>query len=188
MGSSPTRILLRKLSSHIELGIGLLVTERRHRFGIVPSVCGVLLAISTFAACEWSISGLDNQTDGITYRVTSFNIAESFPVQLQITVEIENESTTSQSVTFPDGCVVLVRAYDGGTEPVWDEGRTAACTQALVQVSLAPGESAEFHTGMLSAATILGDSLPNGEYRIVAYLRPGKMVEREAGMVDLAVP
>ena len=165
-----------------------MVTERRHRFGIVPSVCGVLLAISTFAACEWSISGLDNQTDGITYRVTSFNIAESFPVQLQITVEIENESTTSQSVTFPDGCVVLVRVYDGGTEPVWDEGRTAACTQALVQVSLAPGESAEFHTGMLSAATILGDSLPNGEYRIAAYLRPGKIVERDAGRVDLAVP
>ena len=165
-----------------------MVTERRHRFGIVPSVCGVLLAISTFAACEWSISGLDNQTDGITYRVTSFNIAESFPVQLQITVEIENESTTSQSVTFPDGCVVLVRAYDGGTEPVWDEGRTAACTQALVQVSLAPGESAEFHSGMLSAATILGDSLPNGEYRIAAYLRPGKIVERDAGRVDLAVP
>ena len=180
--------MLRKLSSHIELGIGLLVIERRHRFGIVPSVCGVLLAISTFAACEWSISGLDNQTDGIIYRVTSFNIAESFPVQLQITVEIENESTTSQSVTFPDGCVVLVRAYDGGTEPVWDEGRTAACTQALVQVSLAPGESAEFHTGMLSAATILGDSLPNGEYRIVAYLRPRKIVERDAGRVDLAVP
>ena len=165
-----------------------MVTERRHRFGIVPSVCGVLLAISTFAACEWSISGLDNQTDGITYRVTSFNIAESFPVQLQITVEIENESTTSQSVTFPDGCVVLVRAYDGGTEPVWDEGRTAACTQALVQVSLAPGESVEFHTGMLSAAIILGDSLPNGEYRIAAYLRPGKIVERDAGRVDLAVP
>ena len=158
------------------------------RRGQGPSRLSALLAISTLAACQWSISGLDNRMDEITYRVTSFNIAESFPVQLQITVEIENESTTSQSVTLPDGCVVLMRAYDRGTEPVWDEGRTAACTQALVQVSLAPGESAEFHTGMVSAATILGDSLPNGEYRIAAYLRPGKMVEREAGMADLAVP
>ena len=151
-------------------------------------VFGALLAISTFVACQESISGLDNRIDGITYRVTSFTIAKSFPAQLGITVEIQNESTTSQSVTFPDGCVVLMRAYDGGTEPVWDEGRTAACTQALVQVSLAPGESAEFHTGMVSAATILGDSLPNGEYRISAYLRPGKIVERDAGRVDLAVP
>ena len=165
-----------------------MVTEKHLRFGSAPSVFGVLLAISTFAACEWSISGLDNRMDEITYGVTSFTIAESFPVQIQITVEIQNESTASQSVTFPDGCVVLVRVYDGGTEPVWDEGRTAACTQALVQVSLAPGESAEFHTGMVSAATILGDSLPNGEYRIAAYLRPGKIVEREAGVADLAVP
>ena len=167
---------------------GLVVTEKHLRFGSAPSVFGALVAISTVAACEWSISGLDNPMDGIAYMVTSFNIAESFPVQLHITVEIENESTASQSVTFPDGCVVLVRVYDGGTEPVWDEGRTAACTQALVQVSLAPGESAEFHTGMVSAATILGDSLPNGEYRIAAYLRPGKIVEREAGVADLAVP
>ena len=151
---------------------------------------GPLLAISTLAACQWSISGLDDRMDGITYRVTSLTIAESFPVQLQITVEIENESTTSQSVTFPDGCVLLVRAYDGGTEPVWDEGRTVACTQALVQVFLTPGESAEFQTGMVSAAAILGDSLPNGEYRIAVYLRPrkGKMVELDAGILELAVP
>ena len=149
---------------------------------------GALLAVSTFAACQQSISEPDHRIDGITYRVTSFAIAESFPVQLQITVEIENVSTTSQSVTFPDGCVLLVRAYDGGTKPVWDMGRTVACTQALVQVFLAPRESAEFHTGMVSAAAILGDSLPNGKYRITAYLRPGQMVELDAGTVDLAVP
>ena len=152
---------------------------------------GTLLAISTFAACQESVSGLDlrdHLIDGITYRVTSFAIAKSFPAQLRITVEIENESTTSQSVTFPDGCVVLIRAYDGGTKPVWDMGRTVGCTQALVQVFLAPRESAEFHTGLVSAATILGDSLPNGEYRITAYLRPGQMVELDAGMADLAVP
>jgi hypothetical protein len=151
---------------------------------------GTLLAISTFAACQESVSGLDlrdHLIEGITYRVTSFAIAESFPVQLRITVEIENESTTSQSVTFPDGCVVLIRAYDGGTKPVWDMGLTVGCTQALVQVFLAPRESEEFHTGLVSAATILGDSLPNGEYRITAYLRPGQMVELDAGMADLAV-
>ena len=152
---------------------------------------GTLLAISTLAACQENVSGLDihdHLIDGVTYRVTSFAIAKSFPAQLRITVEIENESTTSQSVTFPDGCVVLMRAYDGGTNPVWDMGLTVGCTQALVQVFLAPHESEEFHTGLVSAATILGDSLPNGEYRITAYLRPGQMVELDAGMADLAVP
>lgn len=43
-------------------------------------------------------------------------------------------------------------------------------------------------TGLVSAATILGDSLPDGEYRITAYMRPGQVVELEAGMADLAVP
>jgi hypothetical protein len=37
----------------------------------------------------------------------------------------------------------------------------------------------------VGAATILGDSLPGGEYRITAYLRPGQVVELEAGRVDL---
>ncbi len=151
---------------------------------------GTLLATATVAACQLGIAGLDlpeQLIDGITYRVTGFRIAESFPVQLGITVEIENESTTPQSVTFPDGCVVLMRAYDSGTEPVWDMGQTVACTLALVEVDLAPGESEEFSTGLVSAASILGDSLPNGEYRITAYLRPGPVVELEAGVADLAV-
>ena len=150
-----------------------------------------LLVTVTFAACAVSPSELDLPAllvGGITYRVTSFVIAESFPVQLGITVELENESTTPQSVTFPDGCVVLMRAYDSGTEPVWDMGQTVACTLALVEVDLVPGESVEFKTGLVSAATILGDSLPAGEYRITAYLRPGQIVELEAGMADLAVP
>ena len=67
-------------------------------------------------------------------------------------------------------------------------GQTVACTLALVEVALAPGESQEFQTGLVSAATILGDSLPNGQYRITAYLRPGQIVELEAGTAELAVP
>jgi hypothetical protein len=152
---------------------------------------GTLLVTATFVACEVSSSGLDlpeQLIDGITYRVTGFVIAESFPVQIGITVELENESTTRQSVTFPDGCVVLMRAYDSGTDPIWDMGQTVACSLALVEVDLAPGQSEEFITGLVSAASILGDNLPNQEYRITAYLRPGQIVELEAGMADLAVP
>ena len=152
---------------------------------------GTLLAPASIAACHLSLTGLDlpdHLVDGITYRVTSFAIAESFPVQLGITVELENESTTPKSVTFPDGCVVLMRAYDARTEPAWDMGNSVACTLALIEVDLAPGESQTFDAGLVSAATILGDSLPNGEYRITAYLRPGEIVELEAGVADLAVP
>lgn len=152
---------------------------------------GLLLATTVATACQTTVNGLDlpeRSIDGITYRVTSLTVAESFPVQIGLTVELENESATRRSVLFPDGCVVLMRAYDGGTEPVWDMGDLVACTLVLVEVDLAPGETREFEAGLVSAATILGDSLPDGEYRITAYLRPGQIVEVEAGVVELAVP
>ena len=147
-------------------------------------VC-TLLATVSIAACQTNTTGPDfpdRLVDGITYRVTDFVIAESFPVQLGITVELENESTEPKSVTFPDGCVVLIRAYNGGTEPAWDMGSTVACTLPLIEVNLAAGERQTFGTGLVSAATILGDSLPDGEYRSAAYLRPGQIVELEAGV------
>ena len=152
---------------------------------------GMLLATATFAACEESATGpdlRDQQIGGLTYRVTRFIVAKSFPAQLSTTVQIENESTTSKSVMFPDGCVVLMRAYAGDTNLAWDMGGSVGCTLALVQVDLAPGDSEEFQTGLVSAQTILGDSLPSGEYRITVYLRPRQIVELDVGMADLAVP
>jgi len=169
-----------------------LLDMRRHgRVSRWLTAFGTLLAISTFAACQESVSGpdlRDQQIGGLTYRVTRFIIAKSFPAQLSTTVQIENESTTSQSVIFPDSCVVLMRAYAGNTNPTWDMGGSVGCALGLVQVDLAPGDSEEFHTGLVSAQTILGDSLPNEEYRITVYLRPGQMVELDAGMAHLAVP
>ena len=156
-------------------------------------VCGTLLASAALAACEDSVAGPDLQSQllvgGVTYRVTSFAIAESFPVQIGVTVQIRNESGTSKSVTFPDGCVLLMRAYDSRDNLAWDFGHLVDCTQSLVQVDLSPGESKEFQTGLISAYTILGESLPDGQYRITVYLRPnGQTVELDAGMADLAVP
>ena len=50
------------------------------------------------------------------------------------------------------------------------------------------GKSEEFQTGLVSAQMILGEGLPNGNYRITVYLRPGQIVELDAGTADLAVP
>ena len=58
-----------------------------------------------------------------------------------------------------------------------------------MEIDLAPGEIEEYRIGLISAATILGDNLPDGEYRIAVYLRPnGQNVELEAGVADLAIP
>ena len=152
-----------------------------------------LLASAPVTACTETATGPDLWNavvvGGVTYHVKSFAIAESFPVQVGVTVELRNDSGAAQSVTFPDGCVVLMRAYDGQDNLAWDFGHLVDCTLALVEVDLSPGEREEFDTGLISAATILGEDLPDGEYRIAVYLRPnGRTVELDAGMADLAVP
>ena len=116
-------------------------------------------------------------------------IAETAPVTMYTTVRVENTSSGRQEVTFPDGCVVLLRAYRGPARmgaPAWDQERGVACTMQLVELSLAPGESREFQTSV-RADRILGDSLPAGRYYFTAVLRPdGRVVEVPAGEADLA--
>ena len=56
-----------------------------------------------------------------------------------------------------------------------------------MEVDLAPGETKTLETRS-DAAAILGDSLPDGRYRLEAYLRGGGgEVTIEAGFADLAV-
>jgi hypothetical protein len=144
-----------------------------------------------FAGCDDGLTGPvgDGQVvDGVLYSVKDLLVAESFPVQIGVTVELRNLSSSPRNVVFPDGCVVLMRAYAGGTDPAWDMGAGQACTDALVEVRLEPGEIREFQTGLVSAATILEGGLAAGEYLITAYLRPASTVELEAGRVDLAIP
>ena len=127
--------------------------------------------------------------DGIEYTGEVL-VMESFPVQLSGRVTIANRSAETRTVTFPDGCVALLRAYrPGESEPVWDQSGEQMCTMALVPVELAPGATQEVPTPTASAYEILGEALPDGEYRITIYLRPdGEVVEIDAGTTDLAIP
>lgn len=127
--------------------------------------------------------------DGIEYTGEVL-VMESFPVQLSGRVTIANRSGEVRTVTFPDGCVALLRAYrPGESEPVWDQSGGQACTMALVPLELAPGATQEVPTPTASGYDILGEDLPDGEYRITIYLRPdGEVVEIDAGTTDLAIP
>ena len=150
-----------------------------------------LLGAAVLAGCAGTVVGFDEQfedviLEGLTYRVTQVAIAESFPIQIGVTVEVENATASEQSAVFPDGCVVLMRAHANGPTPVWDLATDRACTLALVEVDLVPGEVRRYETGLVSAAEILGDNLPSGEYRMTAYLRPdGQVVELEMGRIRL---
>lgn len=126
---------------------------------------------------------------GVRYEADT-RVMESFPVQLATTVTAINTTGRRVELTFPDGCVVLLRAYSdsGRTQRVWDQGEQVGCTMALVEWDLAPGEEITA-TARTDAAQILRDALPDGEYWLEALLRPeGRAVTVPAGAVDLAVP
>jgi hypothetical protein len=130
--------------------------------------------------------GLALTVDGIDYR-GDLAILESFPVQLAATVRLENVGDAERTLEFPEGCVLLLRAYRGG-ERVWDQSEDVGCTQAVVPVTLAPGERHEARAHA-SAYDVLDGGLPDGRYRITGYLRPdGAEVEVELGRADLAIP
>ena len=54
-------------------------------------VLGALVATVTVATCDGSVTDVD---DPITYQVTGFAIAEPFPVQISVTLEVTNGSTS----------------------------------------------------------------------------------------------
>lgn len=128
--------------------------------------------------------------ESVEYRAET-QVMESFPVQLRTRATVTNRAGRTAEVVFPDGCVVLLRAYrspERSGPPAWDQAGAVGCTMALVEVALAPGEAREFSTGA-SARDILGDSLPDARYYFTAVLRPGGTeVEVAAGDAELAVP
>jgi hypothetical protein len=128
--------------------------------------------------------------DEIEYRAEVL-VMESFPVQLSGRVFVTNRSAEPRTVTFVDGCVVLMRSYrpEGGA-PAWDQSSVAGCTMALVPIELGPGEERVLPGGGGSAYEILAGGLPDGSYRITLYLRPvdAEEIELEAGTTDLAIP
>ena len=181
----PTRGALRSCGSD----------KRRYGAGAVQSMMKVALlceALLVAGACSSEAAGPDTgflrTARGIEYRAWT-EILESFPVQLRTKVRITNATNSAIDITFPDGCVVLVRAYPGNASaPAWDQQFNTGCTTALVPLHLEPGKSATYVSAS-GARAILGDSLPDGRYRLLAYLRPYTgPVTVEAGSADLSVP
>jgi hypothetical protein len=126
---------------------------------------------------------------GVEYEAT-LRVMESFPVQIAADVTVTNRGDEPVRIVFPDGCVALLRAFTvDGEDPVWDQNRDVACTLALVTVDLEPGASTSYTTPTSSARDILGDTLPDGNYRITVYLRPdGEVAEIDTATVELAIP
>lgn len=116
-------------------------------------------------------------------------IMESFPVQLRTVVRAKNETSRPVDLVFPNGCKVLVRVYRDAARAslAYDMARVMGCTMAIEQVHVGGGETKEFNAPTISAATILGDSLPKGTYYFSAVLHAnGNRIELDAGSAPLA--
>lgn len=126
--------------------------------------------------------------NNIEYRAETL-FMESFPVQVAAKVEITNLTNAPVSIMFPDGCLVVLHVYRDAdrTRLAYDSARDFGCTQALVPVILRAGDSRQFSAPSISAAKILGDSLPNGTYYFSVLVRPnGQRLELRAGSGELA--
>jgi hypothetical protein len=159
------------------------------------SAAGILCV--AVAACAVGTDGGEPTSSDPAAAATSGDVTfsadtrvlESFPVQLRTSVVATNRGGSPVQLTFPDGCVVLLRAFhEGGTTPVWDQRDGTVCTMSLVEATLEPGASKTWEA-RTDAREILGRSLPDGRYRLEAYLRPRSgTIVLAAGTVDLAVP
>jgi hypothetical protein len=133
----------------------------------------------------------DSQTvieNNVEYSAETL-IMESFPVQVRTNVQLSNRGSSNQTVTFPDGCVVILRVYSDAarTQLVYESRRDFMCTMATVPIEIAAGSQREVSSPSISAAQILGSSLPNGRYHFSALIRPdGKQLLIPAGSADLA--
>lgn len=116
------------------------------------------------------------------------SVMGSFPVQIRGRLSVRNP--TGRTIQFDvGGCPVFLRVYDAAGATVWDQGDGAICTMILRTVTLAPGATETFETSTASAATILGDELPQGRYGVGVYLAlvEGGQPEASAGEVELAI-
>lgn len=106
-------------------------------------------------------------------------------------VEIVNEGSAPETLSFPDTCIAMLRAYFalGGGE-AWDQrdGKTH-CRDRVREIEIAPGATVVTDPFAASIA-VLGDGLPEGSYRFTTYLIPigEPEIELPLGEVRLALP
>lgn len=117
------------------------------------------------------------------------DVMESFPIQLVGFLSVTNRGR--DRVTFGvGGCPVLLRVRrPGDMAVVWDQGEEVVCVAVRRLIVLEPDASITLHTPTSSATDILGETLPDGMYRIGVYLRSDEdETEVDAGPVELSIP
>lgn len=131
-------------------------------------------------------AGADVVTVGDIRYTASTVVLESYPVQLRTTVRAR-ATGAPRTLEIGGGCEVFLRAYHDD-QLVWDQQRAVFCTMQLQRLTV-PADTDLVLGTSTDAAEILGDSLPDGSYRLEALVnRVGGGVPVPAGSVELSVP
>jgi hypothetical protein len=154
----------------------------------------IAAALIAGAACERAAeptppaAGAVRTADGIEYTATT-QLLGSYPVRIRATATATNTGAADVTLRFPDDCPLLLRAVTREYEPRWDQAGRAPCAGPPTEVRLARGESTTFESE-LTAQQVLGDSLPDMLYLLIARLRPVGQppVELQAGRALLVTP
>lgn len=155
-------------------------------------IAGLTAILAFSPACdgdgEPTLFGPSASFDGLVLRA---ELLQGGGVLVAGEVTVENRSSSPRTLRFPDSCPALLRAYSPGTgERVWDQrDDKTGCRERETEVRFEPGEVREFSVNGTSVA-ILGFTLPDGDYRIVAYLQPigEPEIELSLGTITLARP
>lgn len=154
-----------------------------------------LALLALLAGCGSS----DGEEHGGLRFHAEVKVMESFPVQIQGVLKVENLGDEAVNLTSV-GCPLMLRVYQDEQE-VWDQGELAICPAMqtpdiggpgpviYLPHEVKPGEEIELTTATVSAADILGDELENGKYSVSVYILNPEIdepTEFEAGEVELA--
>lgn len=137
-------------------------------------VAACLLLAGLVAACAGRSPGEPPPGVGSTtvewagMRVT-WDLQRTADDRLRVRATVTNVGDATRERELPR-CLNRLRLYRGDAL-VWDRAGTRDCF-GLQWLRLEPAESRTFHTG-LTAAEVLGDSLPAGEVTVRVYL-PGR--------------
>lgn len=157
-----------------------------------------VLATAALAGCETEVptAPATLQLDELTF-VGGVDVRESFPVQLGFRLVARNVADHDVGLVT-DGCGIDVRAFSGPErrgEPAWSSDPDGPCLTSPVPIVVAAGDTVLW-TRDLTAADVLGDSLPDGHYWFTVALGEASIVTSEnvrevevtAGDAELAVP
>lgn len=136
------------------------------------------------------------QLDQLAFR-GGVDVQESFPVQLGFHLEAHNVSDQDVQL-LTDGCGLRARAYRTPARtgrPAWDSRPAGPCLALAASVTVAAGDTVRWMLDV-SAAEVLGDSLPDARYFFTAGVGSASIensenvreIEVEAGDAELAVP